>query len=410
MAVFADAPLSQKFMVVVLSTCAAVLLAAGAGFVGYEAVTFQRTTVETVRALADIVAANSTAALAFADATDASETLASLSAEKRVVAAALYDANGRPFATYPSDSSTQIPARPGDDGYRFVQRQIEYFKPVVQGNNSRLGTLYVRAEVTSLNEMLLLYGAIAIGVLATGLLLAFLLSRRLRGLVSEPIEALTATAQAVSEKHDYSVRAPTASQPELRVLSNAFNHMLARIGEDQARNETQLGRLDLLQRTTRAIGERQDLPSVLQVIVGRLEAELPVDLAFISQYDANRQVLTISSRGPLTAARVAEFSVGETIAIDGNGLARCVRGQVVYESDLARIDSRICGDSDEQRHSLARRGAADFRASGLGCAVRGTRCTGRVLQPGRGVPAATERAREPRGAADAAHGRAQTRV
>ena len=45
-------------------------------------------------------------------------------------------------------------------------------------------------------------------------------------------------------------------------------------------------RLDLLHRITRAIGERQDLRSIFQVVIRSLEDDLPIDFGCICLYDA----------------------------------------------------------------------------------------------------------------------------
>src|ERR1051326_3327499 len=47
----------------------------------------------------------------------------------------------------------------------------------------------------------------------------------------------------------------------------------------------QLARLDLLQQITRAIGERQDLQSIFQVVIRRLEDNLPIDFGCLCRYD-----------------------------------------------------------------------------------------------------------------------------
>jgi len=60
---------------------------------------------------------------------------------------------------------------------------------------------------------------------------AYALSRLLQRQISSPILALAETAKAVSDRHDYSVRAPKHSEDELGMLTGAFNHMLAQIQE-----------------------------------------------------------------------------------------------------------------------------------------------------------------------------------
>jgi light-regulated signal transduction histidine kinase (bacteriophytochrome)/HAMP domain-containing protein len=56
-----------------------------------------------------------------------------------------------------------------------------------------------------------------------------LLSARLQRLISRPILHLAETAQAVSERQDYSIRAGKTSADELGRLVDAFNHMLDQI-------------------------------------------------------------------------------------------------------------------------------------------------------------------------------------
>jgi hypothetical protein len=53
-----------------------------------------------------IIANNSTAAFQFDNPTDASETLSTISIERHIVAAALYDTNGALFARWPVGAGT----------------------------------------------------------------------------------------------------------------------------------------------------------------------------------------------------------------------------------------------------------------------------------------------------------------
>ncbi len=107
----------------------------------------------------------------------------------------------------------------------------------------------------------------------------------------------------------------------------------------QARDklQAQLARLDLLHRITRAIGERQDLPSIFQVVIRRLEDNLPIDFGCICLYDSAEQVLTVTNVGTASRALALDLALTEQarIPIDANGLGRCVRGELVYEPDLA---------------------------------------------------------------------------
>jgi signal transduction histidine kinase/ActR/RegA family two-component response regulator len=96
-----------------------------------------------------------------------------------------------------------------------------------------------------------------------------------------------------------------------------------------------------LSRVTHAIGERQDLRSIFQVVVRTIEDELPVDFCCIFLYDAGENRLAVSCVGARSAPVSATLGLAEgtIVPIDENGLARCVRGDLVYEPQIA--DSRF---------------------------------------------------------------------
>jgi PAS domain S-box-containing protein len=105
----------------------------------------------------------------------------------------------------------------------------------------------------------------------------------------------------------------------------------------ELRVQEQLERLNLLHRITRAIGERQDLESIFQVVVRSLEENLPIDLCCMCLYDAAEHRLTVTRVGLHSEALATELALTEQskIPVDENGLSRCVRGQLVHEPDLA---------------------------------------------------------------------------
>ena len=107
----------------------------------------------------------------------------------------------------------------------------------------------------------------------------------------------------------------------------------------ERRAVTQLERLDLLQRITRAIAERQDLESIFQVVVRAVEEHLPADFAAMCTYEPHSRRLTVSRVGANSAQLALELAMTErsNIAIDQNGLSRCVSGSLVYEPDIESV-------------------------------------------------------------------------
>jgi PAS domain S-box-containing protein len=225
----ADLPIRKKLVVVIMMTSGAVVLLTCVVFFTYEYFTYRQTTVRELSTLGAIIAANSTAALAFDDPGDAGEILSALRAEPQIVAAYLYDKEGKIFSRYTRGAQKDsIPFRENVTGYDFAGRYLEGYQPVIQGN-VHLGTLYLRSSMDEMRQRSKLYFLLAAFVAVVSFLLAYFLSSKLQQSVSRPILSLAKTAGTVSEKKDYSVRADKLSNDEIGSLTDAFNNMLAEI-------------------------------------------------------------------------------------------------------------------------------------------------------------------------------------
>jgi len=328
-------PIRRTLIAVIMLTCGAVMLITSGAFFAYEFVTFRQLTMRNLAILGEAIAANSTAALAFDNPDDAREVLSAFKAQPHVVDARLYLSDGRLLASYPDGAlHGAIPQEMHKEGYRFEAGLLTGVQPVVQGNR-RMGTLYVESDLGEIYEHFRLLGLIGALVLLCCCLAAYLISMWLQRYISQPILALAATAQAVSEHRDYSVRATKPSGYEFGILTDAFNHMLTRIEGGQVKLQSQLSRLDLMHRITRATGERHDLPSIFRVVLRNLEEDLPIEFGCMCVYEDSSQALSIATIGPQSAHLASHLSLSEhtLVPIDQNGLARCVAGELVYEPD-----------------------------------------------------------------------------
>jgi signal transduction histidine kinase/ActR/RegA family two-component response regulator len=103
----------------------------------------------------------------------------------------------------------------------------------------------------------------------------------------------------------------------------------------ETKGVVQLKRLDLLQNITRAVGERQDLTSIFQVVVRNLEKHMPVDFACLCNYQPHDQALIVASVGPDSGALAPQLglSEGTRLEISENDLLGSVRGELVYTPD-----------------------------------------------------------------------------
>ena len=235
---FRDMPIKQKLMVIIMSVTAAALLLAGLGIVIADSLLFRATTERDISALAQIVADNSTAALAFDDPQTATQTLASLKARPHLLAACIYRPDGGLFAQYVRAGSTaQCP--PGQTGgeaqdeLRFTAAGLIVRRPIAL-NQRRIGTLLLLNDLGAISERIRLYGLTVLLILIVSSFIAFLLSSKLRSIIAEPISQLANATRRVSESRDYSIRARKFSADELGALADGFNEMLTRIQAQDA--------------------------------------------------------------------------------------------------------------------------------------------------------------------------------
>jgi signal transduction histidine kinase/ActR/RegA family two-component response regulator len=335
----AATPIRRVLMRMIFLSAGAVLAVTTIGFCGYEFLTFRQSSVRQLEILSEAIASNSTAALAFDNAEDAGGVLTAFRADPHIVAAALYDSRGMVFAVYPRDLRVaHLPVHPAAFGYSFGHGRLIGFQPVAEGTK-RLGTLYVESDLGAIYARAQLYALIVCLVIGVSLPLAYLISRRLQHQLLRPIMALAATARAVSERQDYSVRAAPTGAYEFDLFTDTFNHMLGQIEKSEGQLRAQLERLGLLQHITRATGERQDLPSIFQVVLRSLEENLPIDFGCFLLHDPAARTLSVSALGSATQELAERLGLVDQlcVAIDANGLSRCMTGSLVYEADVQSV-------------------------------------------------------------------------
>ena len=233
-----DHSISRRLTWMNMLVSGAALLLACAAFIGYDKVTFQQTIVRNLSTQAQIIGANSVSALLFNDPQSAEHTLSALAAAPGVLSAAIYDSDGRLFASYSRTPDSRIPNLPpmpsGQTEARWIgSGDIVLIRSIVfEGKPT--GTVYIRSDVQELNQRLKRYAGIAGIVLAMSLLAALVISSIFRRSVAKPIAALVGLAKVVSRDKNYSVRAtPVPGHGELTILINAFNEMLAQIGQSE---------------------------------------------------------------------------------------------------------------------------------------------------------------------------------
>lgn len=162
---FQDQSIRRKATAVIMLTCVAVLLLTAAAFTVYDLVTYRQNLAGGLSATAAIIADHSAAELVARDTKSAQNDLASLRADPRIVAAALYDRQGRLFARYPAQAlASEFPPAPVRDGWQTEAGRVVVVEPVTDGG-TRLGTLYLKSSLHPLYRRLQMYGGMVLLIL-----------------------------------------------------------------------------------------------------------------------------------------------------------------------------------------------------------------------------------------------------
>ena len=235
--------IQRKLVLAIMLTSTTALVLTGAVLIAREATSLRQLVEREVTTRAGILAANSTAALAFRNPDDAIQVLAALRSDPSVIAAALYDEGGVTFATYPGNAAPSVlPRAFGGTAHRIEGAHLVVRQPVLEGTRL-LGTLYIKTDLRGLDERVRMHALVVLCAVLGSIGVAYALSIWLQRKIARPVRLLAEAARAVSEGKDYSIRADAASDDELGLLAESFNDMLAEIEKRDTALRTSEGRL-----------------------------------------------------------------------------------------------------------------------------------------------------------------------
>ncbi|HEY1663278.1 MAG TPA: ATP-binding protein [Verrucomicrobiae bacterium] len=235
-----NVPIRRKLIAVNLLISGAVLLVTCLSFVTYEILTLRTSMVTGNNTRAELIAANSTASLAFQDSADAAEVLSALRTQPQIINACIYDASGHIFAQYPTNAPAgTFPTAPQGAGFEFKSSSLIGYRPVIQDGHV-LGTVYIESDLSALTRRYHAYTLLTLAIIVCSTLLAYFLSNSLQKQISQPILALAETAKAVTRDRDFSVRAKKFGNDEVGALTDALNEMLSEIHKLNATLESRV--------------------------------------------------------------------------------------------------------------------------------------------------------------------------
>src|SRR5580765_2242119 len=173
---FQDLPIQRKMLVMTLLICGAVLCVAIAALFTFQVLNFRANFERDTVTLANVIANNSTATIAFKDEQAAGEVVGALQAKPTVIAATLLLPNKSIFAHFGKLEETSTLAEfPPPGGSRFVGGQLLVSQPV-KLKGEQVATLYLRSDYPGkFLELLGFYAQLVVGIMIVSIGLSLLL-------------------------------------------------------------------------------------------------------------------------------------------------------------------------------------------------------------------------------------------
>ena len=164
-----SSPISKKLTLMNMLVSGVALLLACAAFFTYDLLTFRAARVRGLNVQAQIIGANSVAAIEFNDPHSAENTLSALRAATNITYAGIYINERQPFASYWRDQPGPAPvllAIPTgkEDVSKFGNDQVSLAKTIIF-QEKKVGTVYLISDLSAIDERLRRYAIIFIIVL-----------------------------------------------------------------------------------------------------------------------------------------------------------------------------------------------------------------------------------------------------
>ncbi len=215
-----------KLIAVVVATTIIAVLVAGVAMLSHDLTVYRRSWTSDLSTQANILALSTAPALLFDDRDTATRNLSALQARPEVQVAAIYNRNGALYAKYVRAGADPPPAQLPHPtfGSRIAGERIQLIQPILQ-KGEWLGTISLSARYDVQGRIDAYFGIFGL-VIALSVLVALVLSAVLQRVITNPLDAMADVARQVVEREDYTPRAETSKDIEIRVVVTAFNRML----------------------------------------------------------------------------------------------------------------------------------------------------------------------------------------
>lgn len=284
---FKSLSISRKLLWINIGTSSVALALAGVALGINNLMIGKHSLLNSLSAQANIIGANTAAALVFNDQESAQKTLSALSAQSPIVAAGIYTHDKILFASYSQEGEKDkiLPPKLLDGTQQHSPHNLHVMLPIAL-DGERIGSVFLIADLEELYFQLGNQFVIVVLVLLMSLLVALIISLRMQRIISIPILNLAESAKLVSKTRNYTLRVRKQSQDELGTLTDAFNNMLVQIQEQDERLKQHKD--DLEELVTRRTAELHELNNQLKNQAHRLEELVRVRTAEL--HELNEQL------------------------------------------------------------------------------------------------------------------------
>ena len=189
----------------------------------------RQSTVEQLGVTAALTGDRNGAALVFLDNQRAAQNLEIFHLNPAIQIACIYDNAGMLFAGYHTDEPGGMTCpKEAIKAAQTIKGMLTAMREIKQ-NGERAGLVYLVSDTREIDayvdKIVLISSTVALIVLGVSLLLTMYFQRTISG----PIMELTATAESIAAKGDYTIEAKAEYNDETGVLARAFNAMIGEI-------------------------------------------------------------------------------------------------------------------------------------------------------------------------------------
>ncbi len=235
---FRNLSIKAKLTVLLVSTVAIALFLVCSAFIMIDIYSFKDGLAKHISTLTNVVGEYVETAVMFDDAETADELLSSLTNEKSVVYASVYDSNNKLLASYRrKDYTLKIDEtylkRTSNHNNKPKYTEEGYIEVVraFKDGKDHTGAFIVVADMSQLVKRFWNYGILVSSIILAVLVGTVFLSSRLQRVISQPIIRLAKMAKNISEQDNYSfnINKKDIGNDEIGTLYNEFNDMIIQI-------------------------------------------------------------------------------------------------------------------------------------------------------------------------------------